>query len=190
MSMSAAQSGSVSFMLAGSVGQQLAAVVENSDDAIVSKDLDGKILSWNDAATGLYGFTAGEAIGRPIDIVIPVDPADPVFGGQPCQVRPQPTGDTQPPAHERDDQERCDRRDEERDRARSRRPGRRGSRAWGPRPAPRRRRPRLRRRPRAARPHAAPASHYAGGREDYASSHGGPHLRKWGVGTVSRVRLS
>ena len=54
--------------------QYMAAIVENSDDAIVSKDLDGKILSWNDAATGMYGFTAGEAIGRPIDIVIPVDP--------------------------------------------------------------------------------------------------------------------
>jgi PAS domain S-box-containing protein len=54
--------------------QQLAAIVENSDDAIVSKDLDGRILSWNDAATRMYGYTAEEAIGQPIDIVIPDDP--------------------------------------------------------------------------------------------------------------------
>jgi PAS domain S-box-containing protein len=54
--------------------QHLAAIVENSDDAIVSKDLDGKILSWNDAATQMYGYTAEEALGQPIDIVIPEDP--------------------------------------------------------------------------------------------------------------------
>jgi len=53
--------------------QYLAAIVENSDDAIVSMDLDGTILSWNDAATAMYGFTLGEAIGRPIAIVIPED---------------------------------------------------------------------------------------------------------------------
>src|SRR5450759_1533420 len=50
--------------------QHLAAIVENSDDAIVSKDLDGKILSWNDAATQMYGYTAEEALDQPIDIVI------------------------------------------------------------------------------------------------------------------------
>ena len=55
--------------------QYLAAIVENSDDAIVSEDLDGKILSWNDAATTMYGYTAKEAIGRQINIVIPEDPA-------------------------------------------------------------------------------------------------------------------
>jgi PAS domain S-box-containing protein len=54
--------------------QRLAAIVENSDDAIVSKDLDGKILSWNDAATTMYGYTQDEAMGQPIDIVIPDDP--------------------------------------------------------------------------------------------------------------------
>src|ERR1700734_173287 len=51
----------------------MAAMVENSDDAIVSKDLGGKILSWNDAATALYGYTADQAIGQQIDIVIADD---------------------------------------------------------------------------------------------------------------------
>ena len=53
--------------------QYLAAIVENSDDAIESEDLDGKILSWNDAATALYGYTADQAIGQQIDIVIADD---------------------------------------------------------------------------------------------------------------------
>jgi PAS domain S-box-containing protein len=53
--------------------QYLAAIVDNSDDAIVSIDRTGKILSWNDAATRMYGYTAEEAIGRWIDIVIPDD---------------------------------------------------------------------------------------------------------------------
>ena len=42
----------------------LAAIVENSDDAIVAKDLDGKILSWNEGATDLYGYSAEEAWGN------------------------------------------------------------------------------------------------------------------------------
>src|SRR6266516_312128 len=54
--------------------QYQAAIVENSDDAVVSKDLDGEILSWNDAATKMYGYTAQEAIGQSIDIVITDDP--------------------------------------------------------------------------------------------------------------------
>ena len=55
--------------------EHLAAVVENSDDAIVSTDPGGTILSWNDAAARMYGYTAEEAIGQPIDIVVPEDPA-------------------------------------------------------------------------------------------------------------------
>ena len=51
----------------------LAAIIENSDDAILSKTLDGTILSWNGGAEKLFGYTAAEAIGQPITIIIPED---------------------------------------------------------------------------------------------------------------------
>src|SRR5688500_18695493 len=50
---------------------RLAAVVESSDDAILSEDLDGCIDSWNRSAAELFGYSAGEVIGQSIDIIIP-----------------------------------------------------------------------------------------------------------------------
>ena len=54
----------------------LASIVENSDDAIVSKNLDGIVTSWNRGAERIFGYTAEEAIGQPITIVIPQDRHD------------------------------------------------------------------------------------------------------------------
>lgn len=53
------------------VVRQMAAVVESSNDAMISQDLDGKVMSWNPAAEQLYGFSFAEAGGKPISIIIP-----------------------------------------------------------------------------------------------------------------------
>ncbi|HJT66982.1 MAG TPA: PAS domain S-box protein, partial [Pyrinomonadaceae bacterium] len=54
----------------------LAALIDSADDAIISKTLEGIVTSWNKGAERIFGFTAEEAIGNPITIIIPPDHLD------------------------------------------------------------------------------------------------------------------
>ena len=58
---------------AGEMRSLLASIVESSEDAIIGKNLDGTIVSWNAGAERIYGYSAKEAIGKPISILIPPD---------------------------------------------------------------------------------------------------------------------
>jgi PAS domain S-box-containing protein len=53
--------------------QRLAAIVESSPDAVVGADPDGRITVWNAGAERLYGYSASEAIGRPISLLVPAE---------------------------------------------------------------------------------------------------------------------
>src|SRR5206468_2622731 len=55
---------------------RLAAIVEFSGDAILGMTAAGVITSWNGAAERLYGWPAGEAVGRPVSLIVPPDRAD------------------------------------------------------------------------------------------------------------------
>ncbi|HMC42840.1 MAG TPA: PAS domain S-box protein [Acidimicrobiales bacterium] len=62
---------------AGEAGEaQLAAIVEASDDAIIGKTLDGRVITWNSGAERTYGYTADEMIGRSTHALVPPDRPD------------------------------------------------------------------------------------------------------------------
>ena len=58
------------------VAERMVAIVQSSDDAIISKDLNGVITSWNNGASRIFGYSAEETIGQPVTILIPPDHLD------------------------------------------------------------------------------------------------------------------
>jgi PAS domain S-box-containing protein len=52
---------------------RLASIVSSSEDAIVSRDLDGHVTSWNDGARRLFGYSAEQMLGQPLETIVPVD---------------------------------------------------------------------------------------------------------------------
>lgn len=55
----------------GEAGELFTSVVESLDDAVITKTLDGRILSWNPAAERLYGYAAEEVLGKDVSLLIP-----------------------------------------------------------------------------------------------------------------------
>src|SRR5438067_1526478 len=62
------------------VRAHLAAIVESTDDAIISKSLNGTILSWNRGAVQLYGYPPQDMIGGPISVLAPPERQDEIAG--------------------------------------------------------------------------------------------------------------
>ncbi|MEP6910898.1 MAG: PAS domain S-box protein [Actinomycetota bacterium] len=62
------------------IARQLAAIVESSDDAIISKDVDGTIESWNLGAERMYGYTAQDVLGRSVALLVPPNVTDDLPG--------------------------------------------------------------------------------------------------------------
>ena len=58
---------------AGTVARRYAALVESTEGAIIVRSLDGTILSWDKAAERLYGYSAEEALGKPLSLIVPAD---------------------------------------------------------------------------------------------------------------------
>ena len=56
--------------------RRLAAIVESSEDAIIAKDLKGRIVEWNRSAERMFGYSREEAVGRSIEMLMPPDRAD------------------------------------------------------------------------------------------------------------------
>src|SRR3954463_15591096 len=69
-------SNSADFLPADDPGAFLAAIVESSDDAIIGKDLNGLIVSWNRGAEHMYGYLADEVKGRSVAVLMPHDRSD------------------------------------------------------------------------------------------------------------------
>jgi len=60
----------------GAYRSRLASIIDSSDDAIIGKDLEGIITAWNRGAERIYGYTAEEAIGKPVSMLVPQDRPD------------------------------------------------------------------------------------------------------------------
>lgn len=73
MEHNANNSASLDLTLTEQTNAILAAIVGSSDDTIISKNLDGIILSWNPASERMFGFSEEEALGKHISIIIPPD---------------------------------------------------------------------------------------------------------------------